>query len=179
MAADNPSSESTFDELFARYETAFRAYSRSLLPNWDAVDEVLQSASLIMWRKLEQVDLPEGFLPWGKVILRFEAQKYCRTKARDVHVFDPDLIDLLARHEENSVEPDLEREHRALEICLKEVSDSTRRLVLAPYQGHGFLTKLAEASGRTRNSLYKQIRRIRAKLEQCVQEKMKGLLPEA
>jgi len=25
----------------------------------------IQSASLIMWRKLDQVDLPDGFLPWG------------------------------------------------------------------------------------------------------------------
>lgn len=178
MTKDSMASDPTFDELFARHEAAFRAYARSLLPGWDAVDEVLQSASLIMWRKLEQVDLPEGFLPWGKVVVRFEAQKYCRTKARDAHVFDPELLDVLARHEEERDAPDFEKERATLEKCLEEVSDSNRQLVLAPYQGHGFLTKLAEASGRTRNSLYKQIRRIRGRLEQCVQEKLGGLQTE-
>lgn len=173
---DSPSSpDLEFDELFAQCESAFRAYARSLLPSWDAVDEVIQSASLVMWKKLDQLDMAEGFLPWGRCVVRFEAQKYCRTKARDAHVFDPELLEILAKHQEEKEEPDLEREQAALEHCLEEVSDSTRRLVLAPYQGHGFLTRLAEATGRTRNSLYKQIRRIRAKLEQCVQRKMKKL----
>ncbi len=177
--AENPtSSDVEFETLFARHESAFRACARSLLPTWDAVDEVIQNASLIMWRKLDQVDLPGGFLPWGKCVVRFEAQKYCRTKARDRNVFDPDLLELLAKHEEEQVEPDLIREQAVLEECLEAVSDSSRQLVLAPYQGHGLLTRLAEASGRTRNSLYKQIRRIRSKLEQCVTEKLEGRFSE-
>ncbi len=175
---DPEPNQDTFDAIFATHESAFRAYARSMLPTWDAVDEVIQSASLIMWRKLDQVDLPDGFLPWGKVIIRFEAKKYCRTKARDAHVFDPDLLDLLARHQDESVEPDLQQEQAVLEECLSRVADSQRKLVLAPYRRHGYLTELAEKTGRTRNSLYKQIRRIRAKLEQCVQEKL-NFLPES
>ena len=178
MPEEPPSTDPQFDELFARNEAALRAFARSLLPSWDAVDEVIQAASLIMWRKLEQVDLPDGFLPWGKVVVRFEAKKYCRTRARDLHVFDPDLLEILADHQDEWEEPDLEREQTALEECLDGVSDSTRQLVLAPYQGHGFLTRLAEAGGRSRNSLYKQIRRIRARLEQCVSEKLGGYAAE-
>lgn len=172
-----PTPNADFSEHFARHESAFRVYARSLLPTWDAVDEVIQSASLIMWRKLDQVELPEGFQPWGKCIVRFEAQKYCRTKARDVHVFDSELLDLLAADQEEKTD-DLEREQAALEECLGAVSESSRTLVLAPYQEYGFLTKIAEASGRTRNSLYKQIRRIRQKLEQCVAEKLGTPLTE-
>ena len=176
---ENPDrSDLEFDELFAQYESAFRAYARGLLPSWDAVDEVIQSASLVMWKKLDQLDMAEGFLPWGRCVVRFEAQKYCRTKARDAHVFDSDLLEILATHQEERNGPDLVQEQAALEVCLEQVNDSTRQLVLAPYQGHGFLTRLAEASGRTRNSLYKQIRRIRAKLEQCVQKRLEGLQPE-
>jgi RNA polymerase sigma-70 factor (ECF subfamily) len=59
-----------------------------------------------------------------------------------------------------------------------DVSDLNRQLVLAPYQGHGLLTALADATGRTRNSLYKQIRRIRAKLKQCVEEKIANAVVE-
>lgn len=167
-----------FDELFARHEPAFRAFARSLLPDWDAVDEVIQSASLVMWRKLDQIEEPEGFLPWGKVVVRFEAKKYCRTKARDAHVFDSELLDILAHHQEEREEADFAQEQAALEECLEKVSDSNRWLVLAPYRGHGVLTRMAEASGRTRNSLYKQIRRIRRKLEECAREKLTSLQAE-
>ncbi len=170
--------DKTFDELFIQCESIFRAYARSLLPTWDAVDEVLQSASLIMWRKLDQVDLPEGFLPWGKCIVRFEAQKYCRSKARDVHVFDPELVEILADHQDEGVGPDLDLQQSALEKCLAQISEANRRLVLAPYRGHGYLTQLAEASDRSRNSLYKQIRRIRHKLEACVASNLGKLVPE-
>jgi RNA polymerase sigma-70 factor, ECF subfamily len=174
----DPLTSFDFSEQFARHESAFRLYARSLLPTWDAVDEVIQSASLIMWRKLDQLELPDGFRPWGKCIVRFEAQKYCRTKARDVHVFDSELLDLLARHQDEQEWVSLEQEQMALEECLETVSESSRLLVLAPYQGHGFMTKIADGSGRTRNSLYKQIRRIRRKLEQCVDEKLASPLPK-
>lgn len=162
-------SKSDFDRLFVLNEKAFRYYARTLLPHWDAVDEVLQLSSLIMWKKIEQVDSDDGFRVWGKCIVRFEAQKYCRTRARDLHVFDPDLLALLEKHQdEDSPEPDLDRDLAALESCMKRLGDANRKLVLAPYRGHGVLTQLAEASGRTRNSLYKQIRRLRTKLESCV-----------
>jgi len=175
MAPSPSSFETEFDALFARHEAAFRGYARSLLPTWDAVDEVIQAASLVMWRKLDEVDLPEGFLPWGKVVIRFEAQKFCRTRARDLRVFDPDLLEILVTHQEERDEPDYAKEQAALEKCLAEVSEATRRLVLAPYEGHGILTRLAEASGRTRNSLYKQIRRIRSRLGRCLREKMRTM----
>ena len=131
-----------------------------------------------MWRKLDQLELPDGFCSWGKCIVRFEAQKYCRTKARDIHVFDSELMDLLGKHQDGQGWVSQEQEQLALEECLETVSESSRLLVLAPYQGHGFVTKIAHASGRTRNSLYKQIRRIRQKLEQCVAEKLASPLPK-
>jgi RNA polymerase sigma-70 factor (ECF subfamily) len=174
----DPHANFDFNEHFARHESAFRLCARSLLPTWDAVDEVIQSASLIMWRKLDQVDLPDGFQPWGKCVVRFEAQKYCRTKARDVHAFDMDLLELIATDQDEQESVNLAREQAALEECLGAMSESSRQLVLAPYQEYGFLTKLAEAGGRTRNSLYKQIRRIRAKLEACVAGKLATPFPE-
>ena len=172
LLSHDPINNFDFTEQFARHESALRLYARSMLPKWDAVDEVIQSASLIMWRKLDQVREPDGFRPWGKCIVRFEAQKYCRTKARDAHVFDSELLDILARQQDEEDQIGLEQEQQALEQCLETVSASSRTLVLAPYQGYEFLTKIAKASGRTQNSLYKQIRRIRLKLEQCVDDKI-------
>ncbi|MEM6279237.1 MAG: sigma-70 family RNA polymerase sigma factor [Verrucomicrobiota bacterium] len=165
---DNSPSQSDFDSLFSEHELAFRVYAKVLLPSWDAVDEVMQSASLVMWNKVEDLDSASGFLPWGKVVVRYTALKYLRTQSREKLVFDPDLIEFLA---EESGEEDLEEiegRRAALANCLDALGKECRELVLSPYRGHGYLTEMAKASGRTRNSLYKQIRRIRAKLEQCV-----------
>jgi len=161
-------SRSDFEGLFENHELAFRVYAKVLLPSWDAVDEVMQTASLVMWRKVEELDSPDGFLPWGKVVVRFTAKKYLRNRSRDPLVFDPELIEFLIQDEERQDEVALAQRQAALSQCLDALGNDSRQLVLSPYQGHGYLTKLAEASGRTRNSLYKQIRRIRARLEQCV-----------
>ncbi|MDF1850730.1 MAG: sigma-70 family RNA polymerase sigma factor [Verrucomicrobiales bacterium] len=168
----SPVSRNDFEALFENHELAFRVYAKVLLPTWDAVDEVMQTASLVMWRKMEELDSSEGFLPWGKVVVRFTALKYLRTQSRDPLVFDPDLIEFLVQEEEEWDEERFEKRQAALTQCLDALGDQARKLVLSPYQGHGYLTKLAEASGRTRNSLYKQIRRIRSKLEQCVLQQL-------
>ena len=168
----SPVSRNDFEALFENHELAFRVYAKVLLPTWDAVDEVMQTASLVMWRKMEELDSSEGFLPWGKVVVRFTALKYLRTQSRDPLVFDPDLIEFLVQEEEEWDEERFEKRQAALTQCLDALGDQARKLVLSPYQGHGYLTKLAEVSGRTRNSLYKQIRRIRSKLEQCVLQQL-------
>lgn len=172
MDRSSPPKRSAFEALFESHELAFRVYAKAMLPSWDAVDEVMQTASLVMWRKVEELDSPDGFLPWGKVVVRFTALKYLRTQSRDPHVFDPELIEFLSQEEEERDNAHLEVRKEALTKCLNALGSECRQLVLSPYQGHGYLTKLAEASGRTRNSLYKQIRRIRAKLEQCVVQQL-------
>lgn len=46
--------------------------TRSLVPDWDLVDEALQEASVTMWQKRGQLGKADGFVPWARVILRFK-----------------------------------------------------------------------------------------------------------
>ncbi len=66
--------EAEFMRLFVACEPELRAFLRTLLPTWEAVDDVLQEASVVMWKKLDQLEDEQGFLPWAKVIVRFKAQ---------------------------------------------------------------------------------------------------------
>jgi hypothetical protein len=54
--------QSDFVRLLMRNEPALRAYSRSLLPDWHLVDEVIQEASVTMWEKFDQLRDEAGFL---------------------------------------------------------------------------------------------------------------------
>lgn len=161
-----------FLRMFVTHEAALRAYARALVPTWDAVDEVIQEASLVIWRKLDQLDTPEGFLPWAKVIVRFEALRARRNYARDRLVFSEELMTKLA---ESANEPDAEEmvlEKTALKCCLAKLSSTNRELVLAPYGGSGKIKELAEESPRTVNSFYKLLGRLRAKLQRCVEREL-------
>jgi RNA polymerase sigma-70 factor (ECF subfamily) len=68
-----PLAEGDFMRLLMRHEPALRVFSRALLPDWNAVDEVIQEASLTLWEKFGQLREEEGFLPWAKVVVPLNA----------------------------------------------------------------------------------------------------------
>jgi RNA polymerase sigma-70 factor, ECF subfamily len=169
MSESNPISEAEFLPLFVKNEEALRAHARVLLPNWEAVDEVLQQASVVMWKKLSQLEDADEFLPWAKVIVRFESLRLRRSFARDRHVFSDEVVELLANELADVDEETFERERWALQHCLQQLPEHHRELVLAAYEGGGRVTRLAEEAGRTVNSLYKLMGRLREKLAQCIE----------
>lgn len=164
--------ESDFLRLFVKHEDALRAFARVLLPTWESVDEVIQESSVVMWKKLAQLDAAKNFLLWAKMIVRFEALRSRRDFARDRHVFGDAVIELLASEATEVQEDVWEREREALRGCLAQMQAHHRELVLAPYAGDGRVTRLAEETGQTINSLYKLLGRLREKLAQCVQNQI-------
>ncbi|TWT58320.1 RNA polymerase sigma factor [Thalassoglobus neptunius] len=173
-----PISEADFVRLFARHELALRNYARLILPDWSSVDDVLQDASITMWESRQRLRDESGFLPWGKVIVRHKCFNAIAKLRRDRLVLDKDVLDLIAREAEaEAASEDLVRIQHSLAECLGELPPERRKLVLSPYRGAGEVKSLAEQSGKTPNSLYKIIGRLRAKLSQCVEEKLRLELP--
>lgn len=171
--------EGQFLQIFLRNENDLKSYARALLPTWAAVDDVMQEASLVMWRKPDQLQNDDEFLPWAKVIVRFECLKARRTAARDRHWFSDEVFDLLADSESESgtADDELLAEPEALDGCLGKMDESQRELVLLLHRGHGEVADLAEESGRSVNALYKKIRRLREKLGKCIGEQLLTISP--
>jgi len=159
--------------LFVRNERDLRVFARTMLPNWTAVDDVLQEASVVMWKKLNQLEKEEDFFTWARVIVRYEALRARRNAARDRLVLSEETLDLLANQAEQIPTDDLERERKALKGCLQKLSAEQRSLVFAASMRDGGVKELAEATNRTANSLYKLVGRLRNGLRECVQRELK------
>lgn len=165
---DHPRDQGEFMRLLMQHEPALRAYSRSLLPDWNLVDEVIQEASLTIWEKFHQLDNEEGFLPWAKVITRFKCLTAIGRIRRERHVFSDQVLELLA-DEADAIEADEQAANlHALRVCLTKFSKPHQELLLAPYSEGGQVKQLAEQSGRSANALYKLLGRLREKLSDCV-----------
>ena len=158
--------------LFVRHERDLRVFARTMLPNWPAVDDVLQEASVVMWKKLHQLEKEDDFFTWARVIVRYEALRARRNAARDRLVLSEETLELLADEAMPTVGDELEREREALKGCLKKLGEDQRKLVFAAAMRDGGVKELAEATNRTANSLYKLIGRIRATLRECVQREL-------
>lgn len=165
-------SQSEFFRMFVSHEAELKNYARVLLSDWDAVDDVFQSASMVMWSKLDSLEDESGFLPWAKVIVRIECFRHRRTRGHDRLIFDDELVDLLAKEDNGDRCVRRKSLFLALEKCLDRLSLAHRELVLAPHRGRGSVLTLAEQSKRTVNSLYKQIGRLRTIVGECVEKQL-------
>lgn len=155
--------------LLMRHEPALRAFARSLLPDWQTVDEVIQEASIELWEKFDQIDGEDGFLPYAKVVVRFKCLSAVRDMRRDRHLFSEGVLELLADEAEQLDAAENAPALEALRSCLDRFSDPHQELLLAPYSGTGRVRTLAESQGKSANALYKLLGRLREKLSRCVE----------
>lgn len=162
--------EGRFLQLFLKHERQLAGAARAVLPTWDAVDDVLQESSLVMWRKIDQLQSDDEFMVWARAILRFEVLKYWRRCGRDRLLLDDELLTTIADEAEAQPSAVVEQRRRVVRTCLDKFSPENQRLILSQYTHDDSITELAQASGRTANSLYKRLGRLRVKLHNCVHQ---------
>ena len=158
--------------LFLKHEPALRAFARSILPDWNSVDDALQEASVTMWEKRGQLRDEDGFLPWAKVILRFKCLSSIDSLRRRRIVLSDEVLDMIA-DEAEAVDAERAAEiQRALASCLTQFSPPHQELLLAPYAGDGRVKQIAEQGRKSVNALYKLLGRLRDKLGSCIREQL-------
>jgi RNA polymerase sigma-70 factor (ECF subfamily) len=163
-----------FVGLLARHDLSIRRFIRSLLPNRDAVDDVVQETALECWKKFDDFATQNSghedeFARWACVIARYKALSWLRDQSRDRLVFRDSVVEVLAasalsqlnRHEE---------ERRAMEDCLAKLGESQRQLVLSVHSPGQSVTSIAKQTGQKARRLYYQLNVLRASLQQCVEK---------
>lgn len=157
--------------LITRHQAVLHAYVLSLLPNQVQADDVLQETNLVLWRKAAEYDQAKPFMPWACRIAWFQVKAARRDAARDKHVFDSDLVDLLAREDDSYLEETIALD-RALGDCLDQLPRKKRELILHRYQPESSVNEMATTRNLSPGALSGQLHRIRLILETCVEGKL-------
>jgi RNA polymerase sigma-70 factor, ECF subfamily len=176
---DTANNQEDFVRLFSKYEGNVRAFTSSLLPTWEGVDEVMQQTSLVMWRKSDQFNCSgeeKSYLDWAFTIARYEVLKYRRKWATDRLVFSEDVYQLLAE-EAAEVAVEQSARERALKGCLLKLQPAQRSLIQTSYADGVSIKDAAEIVGRTPTGLYKALARIRKHLHKCIQTTIQSEQP--
>jgi len=161
--------------LITRHQAALYAYILSLLPDQAKADDVLQETNLVLWRKAAEFDMSKPFMPWACKVAWFQVKAARRDAARDKHVFDSDLVDLLAAEDDSDLEATTELDH-ALRDCLEELPEDKRELILNRYQPESSVNEMAATRNLSPGALSGQLHRIRLMLENCVEGKLQKSL---
>ena len=161
-----PDQGEAFVRLLVEHEPRVRSFLRGLLPSWNDVDEVIQEASLVAWRKFDDFEQGTAFGGWLLTIARFEAMKHRRRIARTPLVFADDVWDLLA---EESVDDETAQSFRQhLDRCLAKMHPEKRDVLLKVHSPGVVMREVALQSGKSEQAFYKVVQRLRASLVDCV-----------
>jgi RNA polymerase sigma-70 factor, ECF subfamily len=174
MSAPQPADPN--QEVFlSEYTPAHRrllGYLMSVLGNRHDAEDVLQRASITMWRKFDQFEPGTSFFAWASTICFYEARNFqrlaCNTRLR----FDDDLIALIADERALAEPTKDEPRQEALSVCMQALSESNRALLGAVYLDNADIREIARQAGRAPQTFYNRLNTLRRQLARCVDEKL-------
>ncbi len=132
---------------------------------------MLQKTCLVLWKKMDTFDADGSFFHWTCGIAFNEVRNFLTVQRRNRLHFDVDLVELLA--EEAKAESELsETRLAALRACMTRFSDRQQETLRRCYMGTDTITEVAAALGRERGALYKQLARLKEKLQHCIRTRL-------
>ena len=155
--------------LLMQYRTALYGFIFACVRQHDDTEDILQNVSVAVTESIGQLKDEGGFLPWAREIARRRILAHRRTSRREL-ACDPDLVRALAEAAEEVEREQPASAHRtALMACLEQLPGESRKLITMRYDGaSGNVARLASYFGRSVQSVYAQIKRIKMALRECV-----------
>ena len=165
------SSDNIFSELYAANEPSIYGFVYSLLHSRPDADDVVQETMTQLWEHFGEYDRSRPFLPWAnRFAYRQVLMHRRRESSRRVYLSEEVLESLAQDHPEA---PDWEEtRRRALKACLSKLTERQAELLKCRYEADESLVEMADRMGRTVNSLYKSLQRIRQSLVGCVETQL-------
>jgi RNA polymerase sigma-70 factor (ECF subfamily) len=149
-------------------QSGLYSYIHSLARDLNDTDDLFQQTAVVLWKKFDEFDRQRSFFSWACGIARFEANNFLRGRKRQRLYFSDELNVLLieAQEEITSVEDGERRE--ALAGCIAKLRERDRELLTECYQDRGGVSQAAGRRGRSPQSVYNSLRRIRRALYECI-----------
>jgi RNA polymerase sigma-70 factor (ECF subfamily) len=159
--------------LMTRHKRQIFSYIYVLVPNRTDAEDLLQETSLVICEKFHEFREGTDFVAWACQIaywrVRYSRQKYARSKV----VFDQEIVDVVARTA-SAMTDEMDERHEALVHCLQRLHPRDRELLIARYEPGGTVDAAARRSGRTLQTAYKALGRLRKLLLDCVSTRLAG-----
>ena len=173
MASDNLDSmrHDEFVALFVRHEAAVFSFVLAMVRNTADAEDVVQRASVTMWKSFDQYQSGTNFRNWAIQIAKNAALNHITKMRRDRHVFSEKLIVLLAEQTEELGDR-LDARRRALDMCLEKLPPDDQKMMAGCYAEGATIRAFAEKCGEAANRIYKRVNRVRRQLHHCIDRQL-------
>lgn len=160
-----------FTKLYVAHEQAIYGFVFSLLQSHADADDVIQETMTQLWEHFGEFDTSRPFLPWAN---RFAYRRVLMHRRREgirrIYLSE-EVLESLAQDYPTEVDWE-ESRRRALKSCLAGLTTEQSELLQRRYESDESIVEIADRLGRTVNSLYKSLQRIRQSLVACVEMRL-------
>ena len=160
-----------FVRLLTMTERRLYGYIFTLAPDWNDADEILQETNIRLWEEFEKYEPGSNFSAWAMRVAYYQVLTWRKRAQRSRLVFDQRLLDQLSSQREHS-EDLAEARHRVMGECLEELSDRSQQLLARFYAEGNRIKDIAATLGKSSESVYKAIQRLRVSLRHCIEERL-------
>jgi RNA polymerase sigma-70 factor (ECF subfamily) len=157
-----------FADLLRRDQSRLFGYIHSLVRDLNDADDLFQQTTLILWKKFGEFDRQRSFFAWACGVARLEISNFLRSRGRQRLYFSDDLSLLLVEAQAELTDRELEDRRDALARCIEHLRPSDRTLLAECYGDEEGVHGAAGRRGRSTQSVYNSLRRIRRALFECI-----------
>jgi RNA polymerase sigma-70 factor (ECF subfamily) len=166
-----------FAVLWSAAQPTITAFIRTLMPDFQQAEDLLQRVAVMLVRKFHEYDSQRPFAAWAIGFAKNEVLYYRRQLATDKHLFDDEIVEKIAVSYEQLVE-EIDPIREALGDCVEELQGRSRQVIELRY-GRGLnsvqiAAKMRLSSGAVRVLLH----RVRSGLRKCIEHRVGKLSPE-
>jgi RNA polymerase sigma-70 factor, ECF subfamily len=159
-------------QLLAAHSRSLLSYVFSLVPNRADAEDIVHDTIVVILEKFGDFEPGTDFLAWARSIAYHRVGSFIQKKrATAGGVFDDQLRASVAAEWERRQVGESQR-YQALQDCLGQLPDRSRRLLLARYEPGGNAAGAAELLGYSRQAAYKALARLRNGLAECIERKL-------
>ncbi len=167
MTAEQTQLAAEFATYLRAEQTRLYGYIHSLVRDLNDADDLFQQTTLILWKKFSEFDPSRSFFSWACGIARLEVTNFLRSRGRQRLYFSDNLNLLLIEAQEQVSDEELEARREALAQCVEKLRRRDQELLGECYDSAG-VHEAADRRGRSTQSIYNSLRRIRRALFECI-----------
>jgi RNA polymerase sigma-70 factor (ECF subfamily) len=169
---ENAEARKRFDQEFVRAHRHVFRYIAALAPNWADAEEIFQDTCLKILEKWQDYDPCRPMVPWACGIAQNMLRKFFeRSRRRGVPLSETVLTAI--SETQHRLSSEIDRRLQELPDCLQKLTAEQRLLLDRCYGRQDSIQAVAEESHLDPSTVYKQLKKIRRTLFDCIESAVK------
>ncbi|WP_437228924.1 sigma-70 family RNA polymerase sigma factor [Planctomicrobium sp. SH661] len=166
--AVDSSRESDFLRQLALAYHEIYATGLTIVGNRDDADDVIQEVCVVLWQRYDEFDPDTNFRKWAYTVTFNVAKAYARKRRRNRGFGLSDYALMKVAQMKTGGSELFELQCEVLRECMEKLPDQDREFLSSCYRNSVSLTAYARELGRSVETIYTKLKRLRRRLSECV-----------